>query len=352
MATSALPPQQEMAALHAQRGELTRGRRELLAELADWDAQLALKREIVEKLQNTVAELQKDGGSSEGLPRCAAEVQQQAAAAQNASAIRGAAAESLVEGAGAESAAGAAALALEAEEAGQSPEPAAAPSSTALAEDMMLRLAAAVAKGASAPVVMGWEAEDFDREFGEPSDPSQQFLEQLTEEQRLLWELQNPPEHSLRTDRKLLGDLTASGKLSEVNLLLAASGAPTLKELQYRALLWLRHRPKLDTSYVEEAMMSTSLLGLACGKGFDDVARELLERRADANRGDAEGRTPLMLAAATDSLHACRALVHAGADVGAKDRQGATASLVAARGGHGELSKWLDAAVGVEASKS
>jgi len=315
MTFAGLQPQQEVVALRAAQVELVRERQALLADLAKWDDEIERKKQIVAQLEHTAAQLLEDGAASNDvLPRCAAEVGRSAAPVQP-------------EGANDSKQEASSSFA------GGEEEP---------AETLSHRLAAAVARGAGASIVMGFEAKDFDREFcSQASDRQKQFLEQFSVEQRLLWELQNPIECSLRADRQLLKELAAASKVAECDLLIAAAGVPTLRELQYRPLLWLRHQQNLDAAYVE-ASMGTSLLAAACGCGFDDLVGELLQRRADVNGLTSEGQSPLTIAAAQGSSHVCAALVDAGADVLVRDKAGCTAADVAIRSGHTELATWLE----------
>lgn len=69
--------------------------------------------------------------------------------------------------------------------------------------------------------------------------------------------------------------------------------------------------------------------------------RVLLNAGADANAASAQGRTPLMVAAAAGAIESARLLMAKGADVKARDKAGATAALLAAANGHEELTRML-----------
>ncbi|CAE8719893.1 unnamed protein product, partial [Polarella glacialis] len=241
----------ELAALRAANALLAKEKDQLDAEMASWDAQIAQRREILAELEKTVAELQKPDGEAQldGMIRCAAEFLS-----------------------------------------GPSPPPQrSVPSPDPQQEvelELMRRVADAVSGCSAASQSLGWGEADFQREFvGNGSAAtllSTQFLAKLSPEQRLVWELQNPVEFCPRVDRQLLEDLRKEGSWGseQRELLVAAVGPPTQKEREYRPLLWLQHH-ELDVKHVEPGAGGASLLALACRGGFCDVARALLERRAD-----------------------------------------------------------------------
>ncbi|CAE8712497.1 unnamed protein product [Polarella glacialis] len=240
-----------MKALRAANALLAKEKDQLDAEMASWDAQIAQRREILAELEKTVAELQKPDGEAQldGMIRCAAEFLS-----------------------------------------GPSPPPQrSVPSPDPQQEvelELMRRVADAVSGCSAASQSLGWGEADFQREFvGNGSAAtllSTQFLAKLSPEQRLVWELQNPVEFCPRVDRQLLEDLRKEGSWGseQRELLVAAVGPPTQKEREYRPLLWLQHH-ELDVKHVEPGAGGASLLALACRGGFCDVARALLERRAD-----------------------------------------------------------------------
>ena len=76
------------------------------------------------------------------------------------------------------------------------------------------------------------------------------------------------------------------------------------------------------------ALMRAALIGETAGI----VA--LIEKGADANASDQDGRTPLMEASFGGHTATVQALIDRGADVNAKDRDGWTALMEAAAKGH------------------
>eukprot|EP00930_Biecheleria_cincta_P020860 TRINITY_DN15598_c0_g1_i1.p1 TRINITY_DN15598_c0_g1~~TRINITY_DN15598_c0_g1_i1.p1 ORF type:complete len:406 (-),score=105.60 TRINITY_DN15598_c0_g1_i1:15-1232(-) len=284
---------QEFAALQAAHETLTKERTQLLAGLSRWDRELSEKRRIVSALEQTLAELQ-CSGKVEGLPRCAAEVLTEGRNANVVSSPETAAA------AAAEDVACAAAQAAAEAEA-----------------ELHRRLALAVAKGASSSrSELGFQQLDFEREFGESSadDRLAAFLQSLSPEQRLVWELQNPPEFSPRVDGRLLHDLKKAGKSSEMELLTTAAGPPSESERQYRALLWLHHHKQLDACHAEPGVSDMSLLTLASRVGFCDVVRALLDRRAEVGQVGKSNISALSAACQHGSLSCVQALLQSAAD--------------------------------------
>mmetsp|Transcript_101715 Transcript_101715/g.270576 ORF Transcript_101715/g.270576 Transcript_101715/m.270576 type:complete len:396 (-) Transcript_101715:71-1258(-) len=296
------PPHQELASLRTARAQFLKEKETLNDQLADWKAKITQKKEIIANLEQTVAELQKPEGRRTGLLRCAAEFGR---------------VDATTEGAGAE--------------AGE-PAPGSrgtGPTSEELA--LGIRLAEAVAVGPSAELSFGWSREDFDKEFSvEEGSQMQQFFSKLSCEQRLVWEMQNPPEYSLRVDRQLLAELRKAGRRGDVELLITAAGPPGDREREYRPHLWLQHHPELDASYVEKTAQSTSLLTLACRAGFGGVARELLGRRADIQHVNKDNSTALLSACRRRSWDCARLLLEARAD--ANETVGGSSLLVWAAG--------------------
>jgi len=76
------------------------------------------------------------------------------------------------------------------------------------------------------------------------------------------------------------------------------------------------------------------LLMEACEKGRTGVVESLLDRGADVNITDVEGRTPLMLAAFRGRTPVMRLLLDRSADPNAADNKGYTALMMAAFKGH------------------
>jgi len=280
--------QQELAQLRAARAQYAKEKETLGEQLTDWKAQIARKKDIIAQLEQTVAELQKPDGRRTGLLRCAAEYGRSDSAGPKS--------EEALDG---------------------KQQPAAARNLGPSSEELALgcRIAAAVAAGPNADLSFGWSKEDYDKEFAvEEGSQMQQFFGKLSREQRLVWEIQNPPEYSLRVDRQLLGELKKAGRRHEVDLLVTAAGPPSDREREYRPLLWLRHNPELDANYVEPSVLSTSLLMLACQAGYGDTARELISRGADPRHVNRENSTALLTACRRRSWDCVRLLLESRAD--------------------------------------
>ena len=83
-------------------------------------------------------------------------------------------------------------------------------------------------------------------------------------------------------------------------------------------------------------------LQVAIGEGNAGVVRRLLEAGADANKLDAAGESPLLLAARVGEPEVARALLAHGAAVDGREQSfGQTPLMVAVREGHSELARVL-----------
>ncbi len=102
------------------------------------------------------------------------------------------------------------------------------------------------------------------------------------------------------------------------------------------------------TLLVGASVSHTALMYAALSGRTLDV-RTLLERGADVNAIDHEGRTALMFAAVNMHSETVNSLLEHGADVNAKDNDGGTALMLAACGGATEIVKSL-VARGADAS--
>ena len=87
-----------------------------------------------------------------------------------------------------------------------------------------------------------------------------------------------------------------------------------------------------------------SLLMAAAGRGLDDIAVFLIEKKADVNFQDASGRTALMCAAHSGGISTVRLLIGAGADVNFRDNNGLTAYSIASDKGNQKIINFLKTA--------
>lgn len=86
--------------------------------------------------------------------------------------------------------------------------------------------------------------------------------------------------------------------------------------------------------------MKDALLS-AAGKGDKDVAKVLLENKADANGRDVQGHTPLHKAVRSGSRETVELLLSTGAEVNAKTADGVTPLYLAKRTGHRSVAELL-----------
>lgn len=237
--------QRDLQQLRATGSELAKEREQLGAELASWDSKLAQKRAALQLLEQTLLEIQK-GTAEADLPRTEAEamVQLQQQSLPKPQVV---------------------------------PAPA-APRLRPEEQELSRKVGAAMLKLSTPSGPLGFDAADYAREFYDDRRVAENIPAGLTDEQRFCWELQNPPLYSLRVESQLLQELKVAGRNTELELLQAAAGPPSLAEKQYRALLWLEHHPKLDVKY-KEPSSGASLVSLASDRGYDEVVRELLKRQ-------------------------------------------------------------------------
>eukprot|EP00931_Biecheleriopsis_adriatica_P007607 TRINITY_DN108875_c0_g1_i1.p1 TRINITY_DN108875_c0_g1~~TRINITY_DN108875_c0_g1_i1.p1 ORF type:complete len:311 (-),score=66.79 TRINITY_DN108875_c0_g1_i1:18-950(-) len=270
-----------MQALLAAEAELQKERADLVSRIAKWNAEIARQKHVVTQLEGTLAQLQA-GGDVEGLPRCEAEILSQAIGKGSSPAC---------------------------DDESNKPQ-------EMSEEELMRRMAECISDLGKQSSSLSWGRDCFQRQFlDDPLDSNMaQFLMKLSLEQRLVWEIQNPVELSPRVDRRLIEDLRKAGKSTEVEVLRAAAGPPTETETEYRALLWLHHHPELNASYSEPGASGQSLLTLACGSGFCNIARALLARRAEVNHHSKLGLSALASACKRGSLDCVRLLLEEAAD--------------------------------------
>jgi len=69
----------------------------------------------------------------------------------------------------------------------------------------------------------------------------------------------------------------------------------------------------------------------------------LLDRGADINHQDIDGRTPLIAASESGRLETVQWLASRGAAVSVRDRNGMDALAIAKKRGYEELARWLQA---------
>lgn len=103
----------------------------------------------------------------------------------------------------------------------------------------------------------------------------------------------------------------------------------------------LRHALDAGVPVDATTPLDRSLLGLACDHGHVEAARMLLAHGANPDTRDAEGQTPLVVAAVKGRLDLAAALVHAGANVNAPAVDGRTALMRAAASNRVESVRWL-----------
>ncbi|CAE7415718.1 unnamed protein product [Symbiodinium pilosum] len=250
--------------------QLAKEKEDVLDQLAGWDEEIGWKKHVVSELEKTLEAL-RSGGSG---PRTAAEVRG-AVTAQNSSVDDGQQKEEN--------------------------------------DELSRRLAAALADLPTTSTDR-WDQASFEAQFNRSADGQlADFLGTLEPEQRLVWELQNPPEASPKLDRRLLADLKDAGKSAEAEVLVAAAGKPSEAEEQYRSLLWIRYKT-LNASHAEQGAGGQSLLTLACRNGWCDVASALLERQADVHHRSGSQLTALSAACMRGSVACVEILLQAHAD--------------------------------------
>lgn len=150
---------------------------------------------------------------------------------------------------------------------------------------------------------------------------------------RLMLSLGCDPRHQNIHGRTALHEAARSGKVEAIGVLMEAGASPDVRDTRNRTPLSealshnhpeaakeLIHRgadPSVCTSEREQ-----TVLMLAAAGGFSDIVGILLERGADPEKRDSDGRTALMYAATSGNHGVVKMLVDAGADVRAADRQG------------------------------
>jgi len=282
-----------------------------------WNAKVADQKNLISKLEEAVAELQKPDGKREGLIRSAAEYRAMKEP-QSKSVKNNAGNERLQEPSVDENPEGFTGSLVRQEDktCGLESQTGSAKATEVPSQELALSKRLAAAMRETPHIQRHFEAEDFEREFpAEGGDHKEQLLRKLPPERRLLWEIQNPTEVSIKVDRRLHAELLAANRSPEADLLLTLAGPASVADKQYRPLLWLRHQNKLNAAYSEPTQQNTSLLTAACQAGFTDVALELLQRSADVNHATKDCSTPLLAACDVQNWDCARLLLESRADV-------------------------------------
>ncbi|CAK9050625.1 unnamed protein product [Durusdinium trenchii] len=242
-------------------------------------------------------------------------------------------------------------------------------------------------------IIDGLTGEQLDLKSEEKNLPAQAGA---SLELELMKVMQNPPEWNSEFDSQRYAQLLGEGRKAEAEALIQAEGGPSLNQMQQEPMEFLRTHPELDVNWHDPRMHGCSLLQWACSMGYENVASELLKRRADPTHRsagvsclaaalahswpgcaalllgasadanevadpqgkqtllmwasriaewrciqDARGKTPLMHAATHGSALAVKALLAARADVDAQDDEGNTAFQLALQCYHGSIASLL-----------
>ncbi len=123
----------------------------------------------------------------------------------------------------------------------------------------------------------------------------------------------------------------ASGVRAEINLLSNDKLIEAVKANDYRTVEELLTRG--HDANVSDENGRTSLM-LAAASGYEDVAEVLVRNRAGLNAADKFGNSALYYAAASDNVGVIQILKKAGANINILNREGATPLMVAAAEGH------------------
>ena len=103
---------------------------------------------------------------------------------------------------------------------------------------------------------------------------------------------------------------------------------------------WMSAAPLIaEAQSFDQAIHDAARLG-----NGDDVRRALAANPAARDLRTSLGSQPIHLAAMNSDLSAMRALIAAGANVNARDGEGATALLIAVRNGHSDIVRILQEA--------
>eukprot|EP00933_Yihiella_yeosuensis_P026618 TRINITY_DN20677_c0_g1_i1.p1 TRINITY_DN20677_c0_g1~~TRINITY_DN20677_c0_g1_i1.p1 ORF type:complete len:394 (-),score=104.24 TRINITY_DN20677_c0_g1_i1:371-1552(-) len=105
----------------------------------------------------------------------------------------------------------------------------------------------------------------------------------ISPEAELMYAMQNPPEVNSDFDTARYAQLVAAQQHEEAAEMIKADGGPTLNQMQQLPLEVLRKYPKLDINWCDEKYNGCSLLQWSCSMGFEEVAKELLNRGANPN---------------------------------------------------------------------
>lgn len=133
-------------------------------------------------------------------------------------------------------------------------------------------------------------------------------------EAELMHEMRNPPEVNSDFDNRRYAALVASGQSSEAEEMIRTQSGPTPEQMERTPLAILRQHPTLDPNWKDPTLNGCSLLQWACSMGYQEVARELLGRRADVNYRTALGSSSLAAACSANSMACAQLLLASSAD--------------------------------------
>ena len=127
---------------------------------------------------------------------------------------------------------------------------------------------------------------------------------------------------------------------NDVNCLMAASDRGYTETVRYLVGLG-----QVDVDQVG-GPDATTALQMAAGHNYADVVEVLIDARADVEKKDSDGRTPLFRACMIGYLYTVKVLVKAGAKLGVTDSNGVNCLFAASHGGHTETVHYLVDQVG------
>ncbi|CAK9050623.1 unnamed protein product [Durusdinium trenchii] len=153
-------------------------------------------------------------------------------------------------------------------------------------------------------IIDGLTGEQLDLKSEEKNLPAQAGA---SLELELMKVMQNPPEWNSEFDSQRYAQLLGEGRKAEAEALIQAEGGPSLNQMQQEPMEFLRTHPELDVNWHDPRMHGCSLLQWACSMGYENVASELLKRRADPTHRSAG--VSCLAAALAHSWPGCAALL-------------------------------------------